>query len=341
MFTFAQEFAKNDKVVCKNEQARMTSLPNPSESRTLPLEWNDLAVILAIGRAGSLAGAARTLGQTHSTVFRKINAIEERCGVRFFDRFASGYVATRVGETAMLYGERIEGEMHAFGLEVLGRDAELRGRVRLTSMETFANEIAPGILARFAQAYPEIYVDLSPGVGAVDLSRREAEVAVRATRKPPDTSFGRRICDFRFAAYGTPDYLAAADPGMPLSQHRWSLIEGTVTWLVPILWKTREEGESRAHFQSRSSRAVQNAGAEGMGLTLLPCYAGDADPRLVRATDPIPQLDLGLWVLTHPDLQKTARVRALMRHLYAELERDADLYRADRPQPGGYALPLA
>mgnify|MGYP000421625597 CR=1 FL=1 len=301
------------------------------------LEWNDLAVILAIGRAGSLSGAARRLGQTHSTVFRRINAIEGRTGVRFFDRFASGYVPTRAGETAMEYGERVEKEFVSLGLEVLGQDTALKGRIRLTSMDAFASDIAPGIVAGFCAEHPQIRIDLSPGAGAADLSRREAEVAIRATRKPPDTAFGRRICDFRFALYASPSYLEAA-PERPLAAHRWCMIETSVRWLVPLVWKTEEEGLARAFFQCSASRAVQNAAAAGLGLTLMPCYVGDSDTRLLRVSATLPSLDMGLWVLTHPDLQRTARVRALMSHLYDALEAEADLYAGLRPRPGAVDL---
>lgn len=93
------------------------------------LEWGDLAIILAIGRTGSLSGAARTLGKTHSTVFRNIKAIEHKTGVRFFDNFDNGYVPTDAGRTAMKYAERVEAEFHALGIEVLGRDAKISGRV--------------------------------------------------------------------------------------------------------------------------------------------------------------------------------------------------------------------
>lgn len=304
---------------------------------TRALEWSDLAVILAICRSQSLSGAARALGKTHSTVFRNINAIEEKTGVRFFDRFSHGYVMTDAGRTAMQYAERIEGEFHALGLEVLGQDARLRGRIRVTCPEAFAEEHAPGIIARFCRKHPEIQVDLAPGHGAVDLNKREAEVAIRATKAPPETSFGRKVCDFRFALFATADYLAKAED-RPLGERAFCLIEGTAAWLAPLIWKTRELGEDQTVFQCRASRAVQNAAAEGLGLTFLPCYVGDADPRLLRASDTIARLDMQLWVLTHPDLRNTARVRAMMSHLYDELGGIADLFGGACKQPGKWNL---
>jgi DNA-binding transcriptional LysR family regulator len=307
----------------------------PSAASTL--EWSDLEVILSICRTESLSGAARSLGQTHSTVFRRINAIEEKTGVRFFDRFRHGYLMTDAGRTAMQYAERIESEFHALGRDVLGRDSELRGRVRVTCPEAFSEDHAPGIIARFCAKHPEIQIDLAPGHGAVDLNRREAEIAIRATRSPPETSYGRKICDFRFALFASRGY-RDANAKLAVADHRYCLIEGTIDWLVPLVWRSKEIGERQAVFQCRVSRSVQNATAEGLGIGFLPCYVGDADDRLVRASDTIAHLDLQLWVLTHPDLRNTARVRALMAHLYDELARDADLYGGARKKPGKWNL---
>lgn len=295
------------------------------------LDWNDLELILAICRAESLSGAARILGQTHSTIFRRINAAEARTGVRFFDRFPHGYVMTDAGRAAMAHAERIENEVHALGREILGRDESLSGRIRMTCPESFAEEHAPGILARFCHKHPDIQIDLAPGHGAADLNRREAEVAIRATRAAPDSAFGRKICEFRFALYSSPDYLAR-EGHKALPEHNFCLIEGTMGWLVPRVWKTPEQGEQRIVFQCRASRAVQNAAAEGLGLTFLPCYVGDADDRLLRVSDPIAWLDLDLWVLTHRDLTNTARVRALMTHLYGELSARAYYFGGDMKQ---------
>ncbi|MHA3976206.1 LysR family transcriptional regulator [Halovulum sp. GXIMD14794] len=304
---------------------RLTPQTTDMQETRRELEWGDLAIILAIGRAGSLSGAARTLGKTHSTIYRNIKAIEARTGVRFFDAFDNGYVPTDAGRTALEHAERVESEVHALGREILGHDTRLSGRVRVTCPEAFASEHAPGLLAEFIRAHPEIRIDVSPGHGALDLNRREAEIAIRATKAAPETAYGRRICAFRFALYASPRYISGM-PDRPLSEQAFCLIEGTAGWLVPLVWKSRDEGDAQAVFQCRTTRAVQNAGAEGLGLTFLPCYVGDPDTRLLRVSDPVESLDMQLWVLTHPDLRNTARVRALMAHLYDALGARADLW---------------
>jgi len=279
-----------------------------------------------------LSRAARALGKTRSTVFRNINAIEKQTGVRFFDRFDNGYFMTDAGRIAMETAERVENEIQALEVQVTGRDDRLSGRIRMTCMDAFATDEAPGIVARFNALHPEISVDVSPGLDAADLARHEAEVAIRATRKAPDSSFGRRISPFRFALYSTKAYLESAGD-KALAAHRYCFVEGMANWLVPTVWKTREEGEDRAVFQCSRTRAVLNATALGLGITLMPCYAGDMDERLIRVSDPIGNLDMDLWVLTHPDLRNSAKVRALMTFLYDDLGQRSELWGGERKSP--------
>jgi len=297
----------------------------PARSESLALEWNDLSVILAICRTGSLSGAARSLGQNHSTIFRKINAIEEKTGVRFFDRLPSGYVMTEAGLTAMGYAERIENEVHALSREVLGQDMRLQGKIRVAAPEAFTTQIAPALFAEFCRRHPNVSIEIAGGHFALDLTRREADVAIRATRKPPDASVGRKVCDFRFGIYASPGYLEQ-HRDTPLPDQSWCLIQGTLEWLCPLIWKKQEQGERQVVFSSVTTLAVVNAAAQGMGMVVLPCYTGDADERLVRAGDLLEPLTLEFWILTHPDLRHTARVKALMDFLYQALQTESDLF---------------
>ncbi len=295
----------------------------------MELEWNDLTVILAICRAGSLSGAARTLGHNHSTIFRKINAIEEKTGVRFFERLPDGYAMTDAGQTAMSYAERIENEVHALGREVLGQDMRLQGKIRVTAPEGITTQITPRLFAEFCRLNPGVSIEMTGGSFALDLSRREADVAIRATDKPPDTSLGRKVCDFRFGIYSSPQYLKQ-NKDKPMQEQNWSLIQGTVEWLVPHIWKKKAHGERQIIFSSSTSLAVLNATAEGMGFTFMPCYLGDADNRLVRVGGLQEALTMELWILTHADLRHTARVKALISYLYDAFKKEEDLFEGKR-----------
>ena len=315
-------------LICNFAKDNMSTFP-ASTSLGRELEWNDLEVILAICRSGSLSGASRALGCNHSTVFRKINAIEEKTGVRFFERLPEGYAMTDAGRTALQYAERVENEMHALGREILGQDLRLQGKIRVTSPEGIAMQIAPALFAKFLELHPEVSIEMLGGTAAVDLARREADIAIRATPKPPDTSLGRKVCDFRFGFYATPDY-ARRNQDLPLADQRWCVISGTVDWLVPLIWEKASEGEARVIFSSPHSFSVINAAAAGIGITFLPCYLGDTDERLVRISHPVESKTIELWLLTHPDLRHTARVKALMAFLYDELMKDRDLFEGKR-----------
>jgi len=306
----------------------------PSEAaikaQNMELEWSDLNVILAICRSGTLSGAARMLGHNHSTIFRRINGIEEKTGVRFFERMRDGYAMTDAGRTALQYAERIEAEVHALGREVLGQDLRLQGKVRVTAPEGMLWRITPPIFAEFCRLHPEVSIDILGGHFALDLNRREADIAIRATAKPPDTSLGKKLCDFRFGIYASPKYLQDVDD-RPIQEQRWCFIEGVHEWLIPLIWKKAAHAEEVCVFRSPSVFAVINCVAEGMGLTMMPCYLADADSRLVRVTNLLEPLTLELWILTHPDLRHTVRVKSLMAFLYDALHKDCDLFSGQRP----------
>jgi len=133
------------------------------------------------------------------------------------------------------------------------------------------------------------------------------------------------VCDFRFALYAAPSYIEGKKR-LPLPEHDWCFLLGTEEWLVPLIWKKKQHAQAQAVFTGSSSLAVQNATAHGMGMTCLPCYLGDVDERLVRVGAPLEPLTLELWILTHPDLRHTARVKALMAFLYEALCREHALF---------------
>lgn len=279
------------------------------------LEWNDLAVLMAVCRAGSLSGAARELGHNHSTVFRRVSAIEERTGVRFFERLPKGYKMTAAGEIALRYAERVESEFFALGREVLGQDARLKGKVRITGPESVTSIILPRALVAFTQEHPEVQLELVGTSSVLDLTRREADIAIRATRKPPDVTLGRKVCRFRFGLYASADYLKEHQ-GRALHEMEWTLVSGFEGWLVPHVFKRIEDVSAQVVLAGTSTHTALHAAASGVGVTVLPCAMGDPDPRVTRIGDPIEPLSLDLWVLTHSDLRDTARVKILMEYLY-------------------------
>jgi DNA-binding transcriptional LysR family regulator len=282
------------------------------------MEWSDLQLVLAICRAGTLSGAARMLGVNHSTVYRRINAIEAGIDVRLFERFPHGYVMTEAGEAVKASAERVEAEILGLSRALIGKDLRLQGKLRVTAPEGVGLKLLLPHLTHFCRQHPEIEMDLIVTNSTLRLSLREADVAVRVTSNPPDTSFGRRICDFRFTMYASAEYLQRYPDTGP-EAHLWALWEDSTNWLPAYVQAMGDHVLRNIVFRSNSTLAAIGAARDGVGVTLLPCFLGDRDPGLVRVIEPPEDLTLQLWILTHSDLRHTARVRTLMRFITESL----------------------
>lgn len=290
------------------------------------MEWNDLNLILGIGRAGTLAGAARLLNMNHSTVFRRLNNIEKRLGVRLFDRFPSGYVLTEAGEAAMRRAEIVEDEMHQLSRELAGKDMRLQGPIRLTAPEAVSQRILGPHLAKFCELHPDIQIDLVAQNSVLQLSRREADLALRVTSQPPDTAIGRRICDFQFTLYAAHTYLKKNKKRIEAGDYDWVQTYEARDWFTQALWKKFGRPNANIVFISNSIIAALNVAREGLGVAPLPCFLADPEKKLQRLILPPAEMKMELWLLTHPDLRHTTRVKALMNYLYNELTAQADLF---------------
>jgi DNA-binding transcriptional LysR family regulator len=281
-------------------------------------DWDDLRLFLAVARAGSLSGAARTLGVTHSTVFRRIGAFEARLGVRLFDRMPGGYALTAAGEEMRNSVLRIEEQIAALALKVTGQDQRPSGMIRITTTDLLAVGLLPRHIAVFRAEWPGIEIEVVVADTMLDLTRREADVALRIGNPVQETLVGRRVGRLAFAVYaasgpsarepGDSDWIGYGSAHGPLSRSlaRW--------------WP-----QMRQVFRTNSIIAAHAAARAGMGLAALPCVLADCDPELVRAASLPEDFMLDLWLLTHEDLRHTARVRIFLDFMAAALVADADL----------------
>ena len=277
-------------------------------------DWDDLRYALAIARSGSLAGAARALSVDNSTVFRHLNALEARLGAKVFERLPSGYRPTESGERLLDAAERMETEAIAVDRELSGRDTRLSGKLRVTSSETLAFRILTAEIARFRVVHPGIEVELVLDNRALDLSRREADVALRATRPREPDLFGRKLADIAWAVYGlvkeTPKQLKAKGKD-PLAGQEFVSWAETAQGIKAARWLADNIPRDAVVYRSSSILNQLVAAKSGMGLAVLPCYLGDPESDLARVTGPILELTTELWLITHQALKDSARVRAV------------------------------
>jgi len=272
--------------------------------------WDDLRFLLAVHRAGTLTGGAQALGVDPTTVSRRLRAFEDREGVELFDRLRGGVELTARGEAYAQTAADLEERVLALERRVSGTAAALEGSVRLTIPQILACAWIDE-LARFARAHPKLSLELVADERIRSLTRREADVALRYAKTPPEHLVGRKLGRPALAVYGAPAFR-----DVPVEELPWIGWEPGIGAAESILERFRRRFSPRGEYVIYATSMLVNleAARRGVGVTVLTCLSGDVDPRLVRLTDPISE-GIPLWVLTHPDLQHSARVRALVDHI--------------------------
>jgi DNA-binding transcriptional LysR family regulator len=277
------------------------------------LSWDDFRYVKAIADTRSLAGAAELLGVNHSTVFRRLGQIEQQLGSRLFERGRAGYAPTTCGEQMVELAERMGDDIISFERAVTGQDLRPSGELRITTSDVLLLHFLGDVLIGFRRAYPEIVLDVVVSNQRLNLSKRDADVAVRATYQNPDPLSGTKIARIAWAVFG-PAALATEsfDPTIDARRHDWVAFADPVAIAKAMRWLREYAGEKRIVYKINTMIGLAEAAAGGVGLALLPCYVGSAVAGLAQLGPPLPELEGELWLLTHPDLRNTARVRAFL-----------------------------
>lgn len=283
------------------------------------MDWDDLRFVLAVGRDKTLSRAAERLGATHTTVGRRLRSIEQTLGVRLFDQTPDGYVATAAGAEVIDAAERVEAEMHALEARVLGRDAQLEGKLRVATMDMLFRCYHERF-ASFAARYPKVELTVLSGDVELSLTRREAEVVLRMTNTPPEHLVGRKIGRIEFAVYAAKSLVDCVGPGAPLSAFPWLHWDERMEmrWLDEWLAKNAP-GAKIALRVGPHTDAMYDAVRMGIGAHFCATSEADRDPSLVQIAPADLAFGRDLWLLTLKELRSTSRVRALMDHFAASL----------------------
>ncbi|MBU2588853.1 MAG: LysR family transcriptional regulator [Alphaproteobacteria bacterium] len=271
------------------------------------MDWDDIKLFLALLRGGNVRSAAARLGVSHSTVARRIDALESQLRVRLFERLPSGYVLTPTGEDMLKTAERVEDELGGLERRIVGQDSRLEGPIRVSMIDAFATHLLMPDLASFAVLYPDIELQIPVSYETVDLDRREADVAVRFSKSPPDHLIGRRLSGCAMAPYAAHDYLADRDVDDPAGGV-WIGFTSQGRYRDWVKQSAFPKFPVRGEFVSLLTQVA--ACKSGMGLAMLPRFIGDVETDLVRvgASTIDPRLDV--WILTHRDVRSSARIRA-------------------------------
>jgi DNA-binding transcriptional LysR family regulator len=272
------------------------------------IDWDDVRYFLAVARGGSVRAAAEHLKVNHSTVLRRIAQLEERLGTQMFEKLPSGYRLTEAGEEVLEFADQMEASSKRLQTRVFGRDQSVRGLLRVTLPPTLATHLLMPDFADFARLHPEVELEILSIGEPVNLTNREADVAIRVVydrNTLPLNLHGVRGPELFGGVYMSRDLLAAWHAGSA-DRIRW-IIENKFG--VPDWAREGQVRTTGVPFRTTDAEAQISAVRQGLGITTLPCFVGDADPLLAR----VPGTDLHmhgtLWLLTQGETRKTKRVR--------------------------------
>ena len=287
------------------------------------LAWDDLRLVKAVADARNLPAAAARIGIDHSTAFRRLRLIEQTLGVTLFEKHRTGYTLTSAGEEVAGLASRVDEDIVSVLRRLAGSELDLAGELRITTNDTLLVELLTPLLARFAETYPGMRLDVILSNAALNLSKRDADIAIRASDTPPDTLVGRRVARIGWALYGRAEDFP--DPDMPdletLHGRRWVALGDNLATLKAVRYVKTHVAPERIVYRVNSVLGLAEAVEAGIGIGHLPCFIAGARPSLRRIGPVNPDFGADLWLLTHPDLRDAPRIRAFLDFLAAEIVR--------------------
>lgn len=290
------------------------------------MNWDDMRLFLAVARSGSISGAAKQLNVQHSTISRRMRQFELKLGARLIERKKGGYELTQAGEHVKEAATKVEREILGVDGALIGKDSHLIGPLRVTAINNMASTILMPMFADFSHQHPLVKLHIVVSNLDVSLAQRDADVAIRLTNSPPDTLIGKRVVTVASTIYGSRQYIENLQ-----QENREPKWIGVDCCGFHKTWTKLACGEQSHNFISDDTLLTLAAIREGLGVSILPCFMGDADQALVRYCEPDPAYNLGLWVLLHPDLKRTARVLSFRNHMTNAINEQRDLFEGTCP----------
>lgn len=278
------------------------------------INWDNARFFLAIARSGTLRSSARYLKVDQATVGRRLATLEDELGARLFLRTPSLYVLTPAGEALIEPAEAIERCIARIERRVMGLDERLVGSVRVATTDSLGKHFVIPAIARLRTEHPGIDVVCLTSQGLVNLTRREADVAIRTLRPESPDLIVRHLSSFQTGIYASGAYLAARGtpaPGGGFEGHDLVVYQHAVAPTMPSALCGESATRGKVMFQASSTVVLADATAAGLGVAELPCYLADLEPDLVRIM-PHCASSFDVWLVAHADLYKTARVQALI-----------------------------
>ncbi len=275
------------------------------------LDWGDLRFFLELSRTGSLSAAARRLKVDRNTVGRRVASLEEALGLTLFERGPQGWSRTAAGDELAALASRVEENVLALARHADAADRDLAGTVRLTTAtHVCAQLLVPGLPA-LRDRHPRLLLEVAVDQRVFDLTRREADLALRLGRPHEAGLVMRKLGDIAYGLYAARGQPSARRGKVDFDDDPFVGFDDSMASVPQERWLNRVAPARKLVFRCNSSLSLMAAVRAGMGVAVLPCFVAASDPTLVRLSAPEP-IQHELWILFHADLGRTPRVRAVI-----------------------------
>jgi len=290
-----------------NAQARAA----PAHERTGLMDWGHLRFFLELARTGSLSSAARKTGVDRNTVARRVLALERELGLPLFERGPQGWTRTAAGDDLAALASRVEQDVFALARHADARDRALTGTVRLTTATHLAAHLLVPALPALRLLHPGLILEITADQRTYDLTRREADLALRLGRPRDAGLVMRKLSDVAYGLYASRRPRAARPRTVDFSSDPFVGFDESLASAPQERWLARVAPERQVVFRCNSTASLISAARAGVGVAVLPRFVADQDPLLERLEGPEPVAH-ELWLLVHGDLRRTPRVRAII-----------------------------
>lgn len=277
------------------------------------LNWDDLKFFLAVCRTGSVRTAALQLGVNHTTVSRRINSFEKDLGQRLFERSSKGYVKTKLADEIFNEASYLEERLSSVERKIVGQDDVLSGEIRVTFPDFIGVDLLMPGIAEFISEYPKIEIDIVDSAKELNLANREADVAFRIVKSPPEYLIGRKLAVIHRSCYISKKFKQKMLDPIWLAQQNW--IGWTDKLRRPVGVIAREYPKLVSKHKISNGHLQQEACRNGVGVSILPCFKGDIDDSVVRIPPYITEARFDLWVLSHPDMRQNKKIQTFVRFM--------------------------
>jgi DNA-binding transcriptional LysR family regulator len=287
-------------------------------------DWNDLRYFLAVARHGSTIAAAKVLHLSQSTVHRRLAELEQRTGRHVVIRHATGYRLTEFGKELQPLAERVEEAVATIERYLTATDDAQTGSVRVTCSESIGFRLMKSpLLDTFHARHPGLRVELILSDHFLDLGKGEADVAIRAGVPNDESLVGRKIADVPWALFGSRGYIerhGRVERAEDINRHAVIEFDGDIRDHHAARWLRSVAPHATVAARSNSVPGLMMTVKSGAGLAPLPMPLAARETELVRVLGPVPGLFSQIYLLTHPDLRRTPRIRIFFDFIIAELD---------------------